>query len=408
VLTSVFTPLSASGNAFVGEAYESLTRQSVPWEWVLLPNNGGKVPDDVARDKRVRVLTHYGESGIGMLKARTARAGRGDVLLELDHDDVLRDDALLRVAEAIEGGADFVYSDFCQFLEGSMKPKIFGSQYGWRSYGVKFRGRELVAMTAPEATAQALRKIEWSPNHVRAWKREAYEEVGGHDPLLEVADDHDLVLRTFLAKKRMVHVPECLYFYRVHPAQTTADATNAQKKDWRLYERYIDRLALRFAEESRLRAVDLCAGDTREPPYEPFDIALGHDLDRPWPMADSSVGVIRATDAIEHLKDPVHTMNEAYRVLAPGGFFLSATPSTDGRGAFQDPTHVSFWNENSFFYYTDRRFARFVPRITCRFQVSSLSTFFPSKWHEEHHAPYVGAHLIALKDGYHPMGEVHI
>jgi hypothetical protein len=26
-------------------------------------------------------------------------------------------------------------------------------------------------------------------------------------------------------------------------------------------------------------------------------------------------------------------------------------PSTDGRGAFQDPTHVSFWNINSFYYY---------------------------------------------------------
>ncbi len=27
-------------------------------------------------------------------------------------------------------------------------------------------------------------------------------------------------------------------------------------------------------------------------------------------------------------------------------------PSTDGRGAFQDPTHVSFWNINSFMYYS--------------------------------------------------------
>ncbi len=29
------------------------------------------------------------------------------------------------------------------------------------------------------------------------------------------------------------------------------------------------------------------------------------------------------------------------------GWFLSQTPSTDGRGAFQDPTHVSMWNSNS-------------------------------------------------------------
>ena len=32
---------------------------------------------------------------------------------------------------------------------------------------------------------------------------------------------------------------------------------------------------------------------------------------------------------------------------------LSLTPSTDGRGAYQDPTHVAFYNENSFWYYTN-------------------------------------------------------
>ncbi len=46
-------------------------------------------------------------------------------------------------------------------------------------------------------------------------------------------------------------------------------------------------------------------------------------------------------------------MEEIYRVLKPGGMFESSTPSTDGRGAFQDPTHVSFWNINSWLYYSD-------------------------------------------------------
>lgn len=75
------------------------------------------------------------------------------------------------------------------------------------------------------------------------------------------------------------------------------------------------------------------------------------DLNNSWPLEDNSVEKIRAYDAIEHLKDPIHTMNEAYRVLTPGGVFEIFVPSTDGRGAWQDPTHVSFWNHNSFFYY---------------------------------------------------------
>lgn len=76
------------------------------------------------------------------------------------------------------------------------------------------------------------------------------------------------------------------------------------------------------------------------------------DLNEPWPWADDSVDIFRAYDLVEHLKDPIHTMNEAWRCLKVGGLFEILVPSTDGRGAFQDPTHVSFWNVNTFFYFS--------------------------------------------------------
>jgi predicted SAM-dependent methyltransferase len=75
------------------------------------------------------------------------------------------------------------------------------------------------------------------------------------------------------------------------------------------------------------------------------------DLSKPWPFEDNSIDQIRAFDAIEHLPDKIFTMNEAYRVLTPGGIIDIFVPSTDGRGAWQDPTHVSYWNQNSFMYY---------------------------------------------------------
>jgi hypothetical protein len=78
---------------------------------------------------------------------------------------------------------------------------------------------------------------------------------------------------------------------------------------------------------------------------------------------------------------------------------FTSTPSTDGRGAFQDPSHVAFYNENSFWYFTDRQYADFVPQINCRFQVSRLVTTFLSDWHREHNISYVNANLIAIKDG---------
>src|SRR5262245_56125586 len=75
------------------------------------------------------------------------------------------------------------------------------------------------------------------------------------------------------------------------------------------------------------------------------------DLREPWPWPDSSVEYVRAWDIIEHLPDKIFTMNELWRVLIPGGMAEIVVPTTDGSGAWQDPTHVSFWNRRSFLYY---------------------------------------------------------
>ena len=87
--------------------------------------------------------------------------------------------------------------------------------------------------------------------------------------------------------------------------------------------------------------VDIC---------EPADLCV--DLMQRWPWADNSIEEIHAHDIIEHLPNKILTMNEAWRVLAPGGKFDVVVPTTDGRGAWQDPDHRSWWNRNSFYYYT--------------------------------------------------------
>lgn len=96
------------------------------------------------------------------------------------------------------------------------------------------------------------------------------------------------------------------------------------------------------------------------------------DLRQPWPWPDSSIEHVRAWDIIEHLPDKIFTMNELWRVLMPGGTAEIVVPTTDGPGAFQDPTHVSFWNRRSFLYYEAgnpyrERFARHYG-ITAKFR----------------------------------------
>jgi len=76
------------------------------------------------------------------------------------------------------------------------------------------------------------------------------------------------------------------------------------------------------------------------------------DLEFGIPLESESLESIRAYDILEHLSNPNFIMNEIWRTLKNNKWVDIFIPSTDGRGAFQDPTHKSFWNSNSFFYYT--------------------------------------------------------
>lgn len=94
-------------------------------------------------------------------------------------------------------------------------------------------------------------------------------------------------------------------------------------------------------------SVDICP---------PADVLC--DLRDIWPWDDSSVSAVKAFDIFEHLPDKIHTMNELWRVLRPGGVAEIEVPSaSQGAGAFQDPTHRSYWTRNDFQYYEYGSFA---------------------------------------------------
>lgn len=53
----------------------------------------------------------------------------------------------------------------------------------------------MTAAIAPALNDKSLRHIVGVPNHVRAWRREAYLALGGHARGMPVADDYELILR---------------------------------------------------------------------------------------------------------------------------------------------------------------------------------------------------------------------
>lgn len=75
----------------------------------------------------------------------------------------------------------------------------------------------------------------------------------------------------------------------------------------------------------------------------------------PWPTGDRTVDAIRASHVMEHIPagaERIAVMNEAHRVLKPGGVFEIIVPFMVGTWhAIADPTHVSFWCKESFHYF---------------------------------------------------------
>lgn len=422
-MISIFTPTHSPSH--LTEAYASLLAQTdaPDWEWVIVPNgNCGDLPASVLADARVRAVPAsdaISAQGVGALKRFACEQCNGDILFELDHDDMLHPDALRAVRNAVDmHGAGFVYSDFCEFRsDGSSR--TYDAGYGWEVYPEQIGERTYQCLRAFDINASSLHLIYYAPNHLRAWTRAAYDAAGRHDANLPVADDHDLLCRTYLAGVKFHHIPRCLYLYRLlDEGGNTFVQRNAeiQERQQKISNTYVYRLIAEWCRRESLPMIDLGGAHNSPAGFRSVDLVdadVNCDIRSGLPFGDSSIGCVRAYDFLEHIPHcpdsscshgvdgapfcVVGMMNEIHRVLVPGGWLISRTPSTDGRGAFQDPTHVSFWNPNSFWYYTRREQARYVPGITCRFQGTRIWQDFPTDWHKTHNIPYVFADLVALK-----------
>jgi glycosyltransferase involved in cell wall biosynthesis len=394
---------------FLTELYQSILAQTyTKWEWIILTNNKctpPHIPENIRND--ARVIVHDFRTpvvNIGMAKREACLCATGDVIVEVDHDDLITPDCLEELNKAYQDDEiGFVYSDDAMYdMNNDFNP--YNSDFGWTYQKYKFRDRELYAMNSFPPTSHSLCYIWYAPDHVRSWRTSVYFDVGGYDENAFVCEDHDLCIRTYL-KTKMLRIPKVLYIYRVTGVNTSATVRNAdiQNRTKELFNTYARALAERDADLKGLKKVDIGGGLQPYPGYFTIDLRdtadVQADLNNGIPLPDNSVGVLNASHIIEHLHDKTKIMSEIHRVLAHGGWAFIDVPSTDGRGAFQDPTHVSYWNENSFLYYTDAYLAQFIDNTTIRFQEYRKETYFPNEWMKSINSIVTSAWLVAIKDG---------
>ncbi len=400
---SVFTP--SHDQRYLDEAYDSLSAQSLEhWEWVVLLS-GRATNWRPPPDERVVVARSSGRrQGAGALKRRACELASADILVELDHDDLLASDCLAEVVTAFDEHRDagFVYSDFARVgADGSPSGERLDEDMGWQYSTERIDGRTYERCHALHHHPHNIAYVWYAPSHVRAFRRDAYEKVGGYAADLAVLEDQDLMMRLYL-ETGFHHIERCLYLQRVHEANRqskTATSAPVQQATVDNYLRGIERLSLAWARREGLATLQL------RTPWWIADEGAGYEGvsvdpgDPSLPYEDGSVGVMMMADVLQRVPDRAGLFNEAYRVLAHGGIILSDTPSTDGRGAFQDPSHVAFYNQNSFMYLTQQILRPTIPQLRARLQVSHVRTHYPSAAHEELAIPYVQANLLAVKDG---------
>ena len=110
---------------------------------------------------------------------------------------------------------------------------------------------------------------------------------------------------------------------------------------------------------------------TKVPWGEVIDTRLGR-----FAVEKGMVTEIIANDVLEHIPDLVSAMTNCRDLLKRGGEMHIHVPYDLSLGAWQDPTHVRAFNENSFLYYTDWHwYLNWEEKFTCTqmgFELSDL------------------------------------
>lgn len=403
------------GADHLAQTLRSLEAQTLSgWEWVLVPTAEAAIPAGVKKSKKVRIVEDPQAAGdLNRARVLGVEKASGPIVVHLEEGEALAADALESMVAALgDDDTDIVYCDFGLFpIDGRPVPDYI-RDYGWVSDTIEFDGESLRSIEAFEPIPSALSQASYAPRHGLAMSKQTYEEVGGHDQKYGNASTFALVCNSYVAGKSFTRIAKFLVFSRFN--QMVRRDAYLEKM---LADTFTMEILREWSNRNNLAMLDLGAAHNPTPGFVSVDLqdaTINCDIRFGLPLPDDSVGVIRAFDFLEHMntcpdsscehgadgKSPrcvVGIMNEFHRVLAPGGWLLTHTPSTDGRGAFQDPTHTSYWNPNSFWYYTRAETARFVRGITCRFQVSRLWQGFPTHWHQENNLVYVDADLVALK-----------
>ncbi len=216
---SILTPLYNTPPAYLRAFLDSFVNQTAPNGQLCLadasdpahPEVGRIVEEYRAKNQQI-VYKKIENQGIAANTNAAAALAEGEYLALADHDDVLAPHAMAEMGRAIldlraKGQPDgFLYSDEALFEKDIRRPRA------------------------------AHFKPDYAPDyflccnyicHLAVFRRDLFEAVGGERPECDGSQDHDLFLRLIEQNGGAAHLPQVLYYWRVH-AGSTSGGTGAK------------------------------------------------------------------------------------------------------------------------------------------------------------------------------------
>ena len=216
---SILTPLYNTPPAYLRAFLDYFLNQTAPNGQLCLadasdpahPEVGRIVEEYRAKNQQI-VYKKIENQGIAANTNAAAALAEGEYLALADHDDVLAPHAMAEMGRAIldlraAGQPDgFLYSDEALFEKDIRRPRA------------------------------AHFKPDYAPDyflccnyicHLAVFRRDLFEAVGGERPECDGSQDHDLFLRLIEQNGGAAHLPQVLYYWRVH-AGSTSGGTDAK------------------------------------------------------------------------------------------------------------------------------------------------------------------------------------
>ena len=216
---SILTPLYNTPENYLREFLDSFVNQTAPNGQLCLADASdaehGRV-GEIVREYQQRnqhiVYQKVENKGIAANTNAAATLAAGEYLALADHDDILAPHAMYAMGKAIlllrqQSKPDgFLYSDEALFSKSIQRPTV--------------------AHFKPDYAPDYLLCCNYIC-HLAVFKRKLYEAVGGERPECDGSQDHDLFLRLIEQVGGAAHVPQVLYYWRVH-AGSTSGGTEAK------------------------------------------------------------------------------------------------------------------------------------------------------------------------------------